>query len=618
MPSATCLAKPLQNFDKAAFDPRVNQPTPAIVAQGAVRRLPRLALWLFCIAYVLPGFIGREPWKSADMTAFGYMAELAGINGQAPASSAWFAPQLMGLPPQVDALLPYWLGAWAMQIAPSWLDPGFAARVPFALLLALTLVAIWYGTYSLARSPKAQPVAFAFGGEASTPDYARAMADGGLLAFMACLGLAQLSHETTPAAAQLCFTALSFYAIAAMPYSTLVPAAAGIAGLVGLTLSGAPALAVLLGAGCTVIHLLDRYSEVHEGHGQSDTGGPASPRAWHALWAWGIALATLAIALLATALDLWRWRIELPQAAWPQWRSIGRLLLWFTWPAWPLALWTLWRWRLQLLKGSMSRHLALPLWFAAVALGATLLTASSDRSLLLALPALATLAAFALPTLGRSVAALVDWFTLLFFSGCAIIIWVVWIAMQTGIPRQPAANVARLAPGFEPSFSFALFFIALVATLAWAWLVKWRIGRHRAAIWKSLVLPAGGAALGWLLVMTLWLPLLDFARSYAPLVRQVSAIVQAPACVESHGLNRGQIAAFQYHARLKLKPAGRLATCPWLLVDNDAAATLATHVDLTQWALHSTVSRPSDRDEDVLLYRRATQSAASSGKPVPQ
>ena len=32
--------------------------------------------------------------------------------------------------------------------------------------LAMTLVATWYGVYYLARSPRAQPVAFAFGGEA--------------------------------------------------------------------------------------------------------------------------------------------------------------------------------------------------------------------------------------------------------------------------------------------------------------------------------------------------------------------------------------------------------------------------------------------------------------------
>ena len=83
----------------------MNQTTPAIVAQGAVRRLPRIALLLLCAVYVLSGFVGRAPLKSADMTAFGYMAELASGN------SAWLSPQLMGLAPEVDALLPYWLGA---------------------------------------------------------------------------------------------------------------------------------------------------------------------------------------------------------------------------------------------------------------------------------------------------------------------------------------------------------------------------------------------------------------------------------------------------------------------------------------------------------------------------
>jgi hypothetical protein len=52
----------------------MNLPSPAIVAQAAVRRLPRLALWLFCAAYVVPGFLGRAPWKSADMTAAGRCA----------------------------------------------------------------------------------------------------------------------------------------------------------------------------------------------------------------------------------------------------------------------------------------------------------------------------------------------------------------------------------------------------------------------------------------------------------------------------------------------------------------------------------------------------------------
>ncbi|MBT9506547.1 hypothetical protein [Rhodoferax sp.] len=567
----------------------MNHPTPAIVAQGAVRRLPRAVLLMFCIAYVLPGFLGRMPWKGGDMAAFGYMVELA------RGATDWLSPRMMGLPADVDALLPYWLGAWAMQLAPGWMASDFAARIPFVLLLTLTLFATWYGTYYLARNPEAQPVAFAFGGEASPPDYARAMADGGLLAFIACLGLAQLSHETTPAQVQLCFAALTFYALAALPYRTLTPVVAGVVGLSGLALSGAPTMAILFGAGSALIHLLDRSSEPQNNPG----------KVWGAT---GIALVTVLVAMLALSLNLWRWRIDLPEASWREWRSLGRLLLWFTWPAWPLALWTLWRWRRQLIRGAApSRHLALPLWFIGVAVGATLTTASADRSLLLALPALAALAAFALPTLGRSVAALIDWFTLIFFSGCAFIIWVVWIAMQTGVPRQPAANVARLVPGFEHSFSYTPFLIAISATLAWAWLVKWRVGRHRAAIWKSLVLPAGGAALCWLLLMTLWLPLLDFARSYAPLVQRAIKVVQKPACVQAHGLSRGQIAAFQFHGHLAIKPASTQARCPWLIVDKDASSTLRTTVDMTQWTLHSSLPRPSDRDEDILIYKRTQQ-----------
>jgi 4-amino-4-deoxy-L-arabinose transferase-like glycosyltransferase len=576
----------------------VNQPSPAIVAQSAVKRLPRIALWLFCLAYVIPGFVGRAPWKSADMTALGYMAELA------QGRSNWWSPTLMGLPPSVDALLPYWLGAWAMKLAPAWMAPDFAARLPFIAMLALTLMATWYGTYHLARSPKAQPVLFAFGGEASTPDYARAIADGGLLAFMACLGLAQLSHETTPAAAQLCCVALCFYAMAALPHSWKTPAVWGIAGLFGLALSGAPTFAVLLGLGSLLIHVLDLRGSASTPRDATDASSGLSATA-HRRWAWGIALLTAAVAYLSTVLDLWRWRIELPHATWADWEGMANLLLWFTWPAWPLALWTLWRWRLQLFKGSMSRHLALPLWFAAVAIGSTLTTASNDRSLLLALPALAALAAFALPTLDRAVAALVDWFTLLFFSGCAVVIWVVWIAMQTGVPPQPAANVARLAPGFVPSLSITSVLIASFATLAWAWLVNWRAGRHRAAIWKSLVLPAGGAALCWLLLMTLWLPLLDFARSYTGLVQRVSAVIGQPACVQTFGLDRGQIAAFQIHGKLRLIPSSHPENCPWLLVDRDALNTLGQAVNLKHWTVQDFSHRASDRDDDVLLYRQS-------------
>jgi 4-amino-4-deoxy-L-arabinose transferase-like glycosyltransferase len=567
----------------------LNKPSPALIAQSAVRRLPRFALLLFCVAYLLPGFLGRGPWKNEDIAAFGVMRELAS------SAANWLQPQLLGQTTGFEALIPYWLGAIAIKLLP-FLDPALAVRLPFFMLLTLTLLTTWYAVYYLARSPQAQPVAFAFGGEASPVDYARAIADAGLLALIASLGLAQLSHETTPALAQLGFTALAFYAMAASPYRPatriLGPALGLLVGLGGLALSGAPTLALLFGAGGALVE----WTHMRWGNIRADA--PGTRQSWH--WVLLITGISLMVSLLAFKLDLWRWRIDLPSATWHDWRSLGQLLLWFTWPAWPLALWTLWRWRRQL----ASRHVALPLWFAGTAVAATLTTNASDRSLLLSLPPLAALAAFALPTLKRSVASLIDWFTLLFFTGCAFIIWVVWIAMQTGVPRQPAANVAKLAPGFEPSFSWLAFLVALAATLAWSWLVKWRTGAQRAAIWKSMVLPAGGATLCWLLLMTLWLPLLDYARSLAPLSRQVAGLVDKNACVEIYGVDSAQAAALQYHGQLELRQTSALGVCPYLVVNVAAQSSLSKAVNLPDWAFQASVRRPTDKSENILVFKR--------------
>lgn len=566
----------------------MNLPTPAIVSQSAVRRLPRWALVLLCAAYIVPGFVGRDPWRGADMSAFGYMLELA------QGHSRWSAPLLAGMAPETDGLLPYWLGAWALQWAPSAVSPELAVRIAFAGLLVLTLAATWFGTHYLARSPLAQPVAFAFGGEANPVDYARAMADGALLALVACLGLAQPSHETTSYLTQLCCSALLFFALAAAPYRLRTAALAMVAGLAGLVLSGAPALAMAYSAIGALLY----------GLGSTDNATQARTR-MRAV-ALGVLLLAAAAAALAWALDLWRWRLDSAYADPGEWPSFARLLLWFTWPAWPLALWTLWRWRRQLASAQLHHHLLLPLAFVAVALAAACTTQPADRALLLGLPPLAALAAFALPTLRRSVAALIDWFTLLFFTVSAIAVWVIWLSTQTGVPAKPAANVAKLAPGFVPEFSGVALAVALAATLGWCLLVAWRTGRHRAAIWKSLVLPAAGATLGWLLLLTLWLPMLNYARSDAPQVRALLAPRGAPlpaTCALAHGLNRNQVAALQYHGGLRMRALPEASGCDWLVT----TAPLRDHTTLAgvQWQPVGRAARPTDRDDLLLLYQHS-------------
>lgn len=569
-------------------------PNPAIVAQSVTSRLPRRILLVFCLAYILPGFIGRGPWKNADITAFGYMFEL--LSGQ----TSWLEPQILGQSPEIAGLLPYWMGAWAMQIAPSWLAPDFAARLPFMALLALALFATWHAVYYLARSPNALPVVFAFGGEAKPKDYARTIADGGLLALLASLGLAQFSHETTPAMAQLCFTAVIFYAVAAMPYHAHSSRGLYLLGLAGLALSGAPSVAMSLGLGSLVIFTADYQFEEKKLDTQE-----LKQRVNSSI---SMGVSVLIVAVLASTLSLWRWTMTTPDFTWNELQAVSRLLLWFAWPTWPLAMWTLWRWRRQY----ASRHVALPLWFASVAFASMVFAHTSDRALLLGLPALATLAAFALPTLERRLSALIDWFTLFFFTSIGLLIWGVWIAMQTGVDPKSVLLVKRLVPGFIPSFSLIPFLVALSGTLAWVWLVTWRVGRHRTAMWKSMVLPAGGTALCWLLMMTLWLPILDFARSYAPLVSRVTDIVGKTNCVQVYGLSAGQVTAFKYHGDLQVLPATAgpektvepKTTCPWLIVDADSEVALGVNVDLSPWKFVTKVRRPSDDNEDILLYRR--------------
>ncbi len=563
----------------------VNSVSPAIVAQKAVARLPRRALILLCLAYVLPGFVGRHPWKNADMEAFGFMLALA--RPAAGETVSWLKPMLAGQLEPSLSLLPTWLGAWFIRLAPAGWE-AMAARWPFIGMLILTLAATWQGVYALARTRAAQPVAFAFGGEARPADYARTLADGGLLALLGCLGLAQLSHEITPALSQLCFTALLFFGLTTTPRKRWLRMGAAAAGLLGLTLSGAPAMAVLLGAGGWVVHALAQPEPNHRGRNMLELGL--------------LALFILLSVTLAGALDLWRWRLAPSSLA--NLHTFGRLLLWFTWPAGPLAMWSLWRWRRQLLQAWRTPHIGLPLWFVLVTVGTTWFTGVSDRALLSALPAIATLAAFALPTLRRSVGAFIDWFTLLFFTLGALVVWVVWVAMQTGVPAVTARNVARAAPEFVHHLSFWPLAIATLAMLGWMALVRWRTARHRVELWKSLVLPAAGTTLCWLLLMTLWLPLLDHGRSYGPLIARIRLTQPLTQCVQTLGLSNAQNAALLYHGPWQLRPAGTpTSSCNWLVTNTASLPELRERLQDWGWEEAARYKRPSDNKETLVIFR---------------
>lgn len=543
--------------------------SPALLTRRGAQRLPRPALWLFCAAYVLPGIVGRDPWRQADLASYGLMAAMA------EGRTSWLRPTLGGVP--VDsALLPHWLGAaWVWLLGPLIGGP-LAARLPFAALLALTLALVWYASFHLARTEAAQPVPFAFGGEAEPVAYARAIADTALLALIASLGLLQLGHETTPELLQLTAVAGLLWSLAAAPYRRLGPRLAAPVALVALALGGAPSMAIAMGAGATLVCALSSYPQVR------------SSAPW-------VALGAFLAGIAATAAGTWGWRVSDGLGAAEAW-SIGRQWLWFLWPVWPAVLWALWRWRRHLAH----RHVSVPLVVVVVSLASNLTMGGSDRALMLALPGTAMLAALALPTLRRGAAAAVDWLSMCLFTLSALAIWVIYLSTMTGFPAKPAANVAKLAPGFEPVFSGWALAPALAATLAWFWLLRWRTSRQPEAVWKSMVIPAGGVALCWLLLMTLWLPMLDYSRSLRPWVERLAPHVADARCVSGEGLSPAHVAALETHGGLTV--SNDPAACPLRLSVSKEATPRSAPVG---WIERARLRRPSDRDEVTVVWLRS-------------
>ena len=544
------------------------QTTPAIVAERGAQRLPRLPLLLLCAAYLLPGLFGRDPWRNADLTAYGFMASIA--QGHAP----WWKPAIAGIAAG-GGPLPYWVGALAIKALP-WLDPALAARLPYALMLALVFVLVWYSAFNLARTEAAQPVAFAFGGEAQAEDYARALADGALLALIASLGLLLLGHETTPELMQLMFATLWLFGLSAAPFHAAQARVAVLVALPGLAAAGAPAVAMVLAALGLLLCARSSYAAVR------------------ALIGWVLIAGALA-ALAAWTFHAWAWRVEWPHSL-DLLRQVSSLFAWFCWPAWPLALWTVWRWR----QHWQRRHIFVPLACTFVPAVTCILMDGSDRALLLALPPLAVLAAFALPTLKRSLSSAIDWFSVFFFTAAALFAWLYYVSMQTGAPAQPLANLRRLAHGFEPSFNALALALSLAGTVCWAALVRWRTARHRHALWKSLALPAGGVALCWLLVMTLGLPPLNYARSNSALVEATRLALPAHFnCLAAPGQPMATLAAleFQGHWTVRADETIGRSGCEFAL--RHPTASTPDH-----WEDVATLRGPTDRVDTFVLMRR--------------
>ena len=147
--------------------------------------------------------------------------------------------------------------------------------------------------------------------------------------------------------------------------------------------------------------------------------------------------------------------------------------------------------------------------------------------------------------------------------------------------------------------------LTLLDLTAWGWLVAWRVGRHRQAIWKSLVLPASGVTLSWLLLLTLLLPLLDQGRSHRLLMDRVGSQLPRGAAVCAPGAPASILTALSYFGEHpvdgRADAAQRQPRCEWL-VQRLPGDVRSQH--LPGWTKVGVYNQRTRNSEKLVLYRR--------------
>lgn len=499
----------------------------------ATAKLPRLILLGLALAYIIAGLFMRDPWKTDDAVGLATM-----ITAIREGGITWLLPQVGHLAHAEEGPLITWVGAISIWLFGPLIGDITAGRLPNLLWFGVTAMSVWYGTYLLGRRAEAQPLALPFGGEPEPRDYGRMLADAALLLLLATVGILQRTHETTVVPAIMACQALAFYSLA----RTVDRPVTGSTTL-GIALAASFLTRGWIGALPTMVAALLAFY-------------PRSPLWKCKRWLPWAALVTAVLILAwwipaSQSSEYWirNWKSwNLSSFAVPSWHDVGRTLRdlpWYLWPTWPLALLAVWRWRAWIYAPHIWLPLMLLICSALVLFG--LDEASDSEYVLLAVPC-AVLGALSLPTLRRGVVNTLDWFAVMCFSLTAATAWLGWIALHFQWPAQISRNIGRQTTGYEPVISWVAFALAMVFTIGWIALVVWRLRVKPQALWRGTVLSAGGLTVTWILLVLLWQPAVDYARSYrtvsGELAQALEQNIRPGECVRGLSLGSGQRASF--------------------------------------------------------------------------
>jgi 4-amino-4-deoxy-L-arabinose transferase-like glycosyltransferase len=558
--------------------PRSASPEPvdpeSVSPSGPRRALKQAGLILLCLAWIVIGLAGHDPWKTEDATTFGAAWELSRGGDVA-------VPTVAGEPwlergPLVPALAATTLAAFSPPLA-----PHNAARLAAGVLLVAILACTSFAGRELnGRAFRWLPV----------------------LVLVGSIGFWERSHALS---AELGLTAGIAAATWGLALALRRP-------LLGAVVVGLGAAMAFLSTGlegplwiAATLAILPLVSPIWRTAAHAITSAVAVAIALPLAAAWPLALAQRSPDLLEAWKVAHDWRDLFAPLAGGGFDPlyVVKNLPWFAWPAVPLALWMLWIRGRGFNGGLRDAGVVLPGVLALVMVAA--LSVERDPRLVAVMPALVPLAllgSLEVDSLKRGYSGALDWFGILTFGLAALIVWGIWIDAYVGGGMSLAT--ARLFRdteiGFQPSFKLWAMCAALGMTVLWVAMVRPARRSNRRAVLNWAI----GMTLLWVLVSTIWLPYIDSRRSYRVVAESIRTQLPATGCVASRNLGEAQRALFSYFAGLRTEreEAGRGDACPLLLVQlgrNDIDAPPPEGMTAV-WE----GQRRGDAAEKFVLYRK--------------
>lgn len=277
----------------------------------------------------------------------------------------------------------------------------------------------------------------------------------------------------------------------------------------------------------------------------------------------------------------------------------SRILIWYAWPALPLAMWGLWRHRHQLI--SIPKFQLIITFFISsffiLGYGAT----SKDINALPLLLPLVALGAGSVEHLKRGAASALSWFGISLFGLIGFLVWLGWIAMITGHPAKIKERMQFLSGSNATDIHPIAVILALAISAIWIFTCLRAKQTNRSAVTNWAV----GMTFGWGLLMTLWLPWIDAAKSYQPVFTSMYKTLPAqPYCINSLNVGQAQHMLFNYYTNINLLDieSTQQLSCNYYLIQDAKGTGKMQPSD--EWALIWTGKRLADRKESFRLYKR--------------